>query len=130
MAVLGGSYAVLIAAMVAADLAFTSSSSLMAALRSPEIRYAIKLSMVSCTVAALMSLLVGIPLGYLLSRQEFRAKTLVDVILDIPIVLPPLVIGLSLLILFQVKVGGRKIEEWFVAAGRHSRVVLHSSNYE
>jgi molybdate transport system permease protein len=36
-----------------------------------------------------------------LSRHEFRGKRLLDAVLDIPIVLPPLVIGLSLLILFQ-----------------------------
>ena len=36
-----------------------------------------------------------------MSRYQFRGKGLVDVLLDIPIVLPPLVVGLSLLILFQ-----------------------------
>src|SRR5690606_2270635 len=45
----------------------------------------------------------SVPIGYLMSRHEFPGKTLVDAILDIPIVLPPLVIGLCLLILFQVE---------------------------
>src|SRR6185503_17625693 len=48
----------------------------------------------------------------LLSRYEFRGKSLVDTILDIPIVLPPLVIGLSLLILFQVKIAGQTLDDW------------------
>jgi molybdate transport system permease protein len=81
-------------------------------LASPEIQYAIKLSMISCTISALLSLIVAVPLGYLLSRHEFCGKSLVDTILDIPIVLPPLVIGLSLLILFQVKIAGQSIDEW------------------
>src|SRR5258706_2638653 len=48
----------------------------------------------------------------MMSRHEFYGKTLLDTILDIPIVLPPLVIGLSLLILFQVKIAGQSIDEW------------------
>ena len=36
-----------------------------------------------------------------MSRFEFRGKPLIDTLLDIPIVLPPLVVGLSLLILFR-----------------------------
>ncbi len=42
------------------------------------------------------------PLGYLMCRFHFRGKGFIDAVLDIPIVLPPLVIGLSLLILFQL----------------------------
>jgi molybdate transport system permease protein len=117
LSVVGGTYAVLIVAMVAADLSFTSPGNLVSALASREIQFAVWLSLVSCTASALLSLLVGIPLGYVLSRQAFRGKALLDAILDIPVVLPPLVIGLSLLILFQVHVGGRSIEDWFQAAG-------------
>jgi molybdate transport system permease protein len=46
-----------------------------------------------------------------MSRQQFRGKALLDALLDIPIVLPPLVIGLSLLILFQTP-PGRAIERF------------------
>jgi len=53
----------------------------------------------------LLSLWVAVPTGYLMSRFRFPGKRLMDAILDIPIVLPPLVIGLSLLILFQTPVG-------------------------
>src|SRR5262249_34492503 len=49
--------------------------------------------------------------GYLLSRYPFPGKWLVDAVLDIPIVLPPLVIGLSLLILFQTP-PGQALEGW------------------
>ena len=42
---------------------------------------------------------------------DFRGKKIVDAILDIPIILPPLVIGLSLLIFFQTSVG-RFIESY------------------
>ena len=52
------------------------------------------------------------PLGYLLARTNFPGKAIVDTILDVPIVLPPLVIGLSLLILFHLPIGGGNLEEW------------------
>jgi molybdate transport system permease protein len=65
------------------------------------LRSSIILTLFSCTVTAILSILFAVPTGYLLSRYNFRGKTLVDAILDIPIVLPPLVIGLSLLILFN-----------------------------
>jgi molybdate transport system permease protein len=74
-------------------------------LTKPEIRFAIMLSLLSCSITAILSLWVGVPLGYLLSRTHFRGKAIVDTLLDVPIVLPPLVIGLSLLILFQTPPG-------------------------
>jgi len=113
LCVIGGLYIVLILAMVLADTAFTSPRHLWQALGSAEIRYAIKLSLISCSIAALLSLWVAVPLGYLMSHQKFLGKALVDAVLDIPIVLPPLVIGLSLLILFQVNIGGSTIEDFF-----------------
>jgi len=101
LGVIGGFYIFLIVAMLAADAFFTSPWYLLKAMGSREIRYAIKLSLLSCTLTTLLSLWVAVPIGYLMSRYEFRGKALLDGILDIPIVLPPLVIGLSLLILFQ-----------------------------
>jgi molybdate transport system permease protein len=50
-------------------------------------------------------------MGYLLARTEFWGKMVVDTLLDVPIVLPPLVIGLSLLILFQT-LPGRLFQEY------------------
>ena len=71
------------------------------ALAKPEIQYSIRLSLISCTITAFLSLWVAIPIGYLMSRYRFFGHNLLDAILDIPIVLPPLVVGLSLLIAFQ-----------------------------
>ncbi len=105
MSLLGSIYVILIVGMLAADLFYTSPSHLIAALDSPEIQYAIQLSLVSCTITTILSLWVAVPLGYLLARVEFPGRMLLDTLLDIPIVLPPLVLGLSLLILFQTSVG-------------------------
>lgn len=109
LSILGGSYIVLIIALLVADAAFTTPEALWASLQSREIQYAIRLSLISCSITAILSLWVAVPLGYLLSRFDFFGKRIVDALLDIPIVLPPLVIGLSLLILFQTP-AGRAIE--------------------
>lgn len=105
LSILSGVYIVLIVAMLVADLSFTTPNHLLRALGSPEIRYSIKLSLISCTLTTLLSLWVAVPTGYLMSRHRFPGKRIMDAILDIPIVLPPLVIGLSLLILFQTPIG-------------------------
>jgi molybdate transport system permease protein len=98
---IGGFYLAMIILMLVADMAYTSPNAIVSALQKPEIQYSIKLSLISCTMTAILSLLVSIPIGYLLSRHDFIGRNLVDAVLDIPIVLPPLVVGLSLLIMFQ-----------------------------
>ncbi len=88
----------------AAEFAFSfdrRQNPIMAALSSREIRYATLLSVVSCTICAILSLWVAVPIGYIMSRFAFPGKNVIDTILDIPIVLPPLVVGTCLLILFN-----------------------------
>jgi len=113
----GGSYILLILLMLAADLTYTSPADFATALEKPEIQYSIRLTLISCTISALLAVLVATPLGYLLSRFAFRGRWLIDTIVDIPIVLPPLVIGLSLLILFNRTAVGiyaeRRLEDYF-----------------
>lgn len=120
LAIIGAVYVLLIVAMLAADAVFMVQRSvqaaahtahpvpalltqnpILAALADRKIQYSIWLSLISCSLSAILSLLVAVPLGYLMARHRFFGRQLVDAVLDIPIVLPPLVVGLSLLILFQ-----------------------------
>lgn len=113
--VMGGisaTFILLIVLLLAADLAFTSPSDFWDALERPEIRAAFRLTLLSCTASAILSLWVATPLGYLLSRYRFPGRWLIDTLVDIPIVLPPLVLGLSLLILFHLSIGGWELEAW------------------
>lgn len=109
MGVIASTYIILIVAMLVADLTYTSPGHILTALKTKEIQYSIKLSLVTSTITMILSLIVAIPIGYFMARFNFRFKKVVDAILDIPIILPPLVIGLSLLILFQT-IPGRFIE--------------------
>lgn len=98
--------------MLAADVLFTSIGDFKTALMKPEIQAAFKLTMLTCTASAILSLWVAIPLGYLLSRFRFPGRWVIDTLVDIPIVLPPLVLGLSLLILFHLPIYGWELERW------------------
>jgi molybdate transport system permease protein len=106
---ISATYVLLIVSMLAADFVFMARETagpggrnpIAAALADPNIRYSIWLSMTSCTLSAIFSVWVAVPLGYLISRHSFFGRNLLDAIIDVPIVLPPLVVGLSLLIMFQ-----------------------------
>ena len=61
---------------------------------------AIMLSLRVAGVATLFSLPLGIAAGYLLARKTFPGKFLVDGLIHLPLVLPPVVTGYVLLVLF------------------------------
>lgn len=74
---------------------------------------ALQLSAITSTIALFVSVLVGTPLAYLLARREFRGKTLIDVLVDLPIVLPPTVAGVALLVAFGRRgVVGEYLDDW------------------
>lgn len=58
---------------------------------------ALRISLLSSLAAATLSLLFGVPLAWVLSRVEFRGKSLVRAIVTLPMVLPPVVGGAALL---------------------------------
>lgn len=56
-------------------------------------------SMQTSFCAALLSMIVGTPVAYVLARREFPGKTALETLLDLPVALPPMVAGLALLLL-------------------------------
>ena len=61
---------------------------------------AMRLSAITSTLALVLALIFGTPLAYLLARRRFPGKALVDLLVDLPIVLPPTVAGVALLVAF------------------------------
>jgi molybdate transport system permease protein len=61
---------------------------------------ALKLSLITSTVSLLITITAGTPLAYILARWEFHGKTALELLIDLPVVLPPSVAGLALLIAF------------------------------
>lgn len=106
-----GLFVLLIVALLVANLMYVEPGHVRDAMSSREILYAIKLSLVTCSVTAVMSVLVAVPAGYVLARVPFRGRMLVDALVDVPIVLPPIVVGLALLLLFNQTSVGRWMED-------------------
>jgi molybdate transport system permease protein len=67
---------------------------------SPEEWTAVRLSLRVATVAMLASLPVGIAVAYLLARGRFPGKSILDGIVFLPLILPPVVTGYLLLLSF------------------------------
>jgi len=83
-----------------------------ASVRDRENHFAIRLSVATAAITALLSMVVGIPAAYVLSRYRLPGSRLIDTILDLPIVLPPPVMGISLAIFFSPITGmGRVVED-------------------
>lgn len=61
---------------------------------------ALQLSLTTATLSTLIAFAVGTPVAYLLARENFRGKALVDTLIDLPMVLPPAVAGIALLMAF------------------------------
>lgn len=66
---------------------------------SEEVASALALSLRVALLATALDLVVGVPLAWLLARRSFPGKTLVDLLVTLPLVLPPTVTGYYLIVL-------------------------------
>ena len=85
--------------VLALVLRAVTDGALAATARSPVVLDALLLSLVTTAVSLVLTLLLGIPLAFVLARRTFRGSALVETVVDLPIVLPPSVAGLALLLL-------------------------------
>jgi molybdate transport system permease protein len=77
-----------------------ASPQLLASLLKPAAVEALRLSLVSTGISFGITVVLGTPVAYLLARYRFPGRRLFDTLLGLPIVLPPVVAGLSLLLVF------------------------------
>lgn len=61
---------------------------------------ALKLSLITSTVTTILAIVFGTPLAYILANWKLKYKSWLELLIDLPIVLPPSVAGLALLITF------------------------------
>lgn len=66
----------------------------------PTVVAAVRLSLVTSTLSSLVVVVLGTPLAYVLVRWRFPGRTLVQLVVDLPVVLPPMVAGIALLQVF------------------------------
>ena len=69
------------------------------------ILFALRMSVATSLTTLALVLLTAVPVGYALSRFHFPGRALANTFVDVPIVLPPVVIGISLLAFFSFGVG-------------------------
>ena len=101
-----GLYAFFIAGILVANLLLVGGTpagrmQFLESLRDRDVLLAVWLSVWTSTVSAVIAMGVAVPAGYLLSRRRGAGGRFLDALVDVPIVLPPLLFGISLLVLFQ-----------------------------
>jgi molybdate transport system permease protein len=69
-------------------------------LTEPGVLTALRLSLQTATLATLLCLVLGVPLAWLLARVPFPGRRVVRALVTVPLVLPPVVGGVALLLVF------------------------------
>ena len=83
-------------------------------LADPLVGEALRLSLVTATLATGVSLLLGVPLAWVLARARFPGRSVLRALVTLPLVLPPVVGGVALfLALGRRGIVGRWLDEWF-----------------
>jgi molybdate transport system permease protein len=78
------------------------------------VREALRLSMVTSLAATAISLVLGVPLAWVLARVAFPAKRVARALVTLPMVLPPVVGGAALLLaLGRRGLVGQWLDQWF-----------------
>jgi molybdate transport system permease protein len=91
---------VFLALPLLALLTRVSPSTILARLGERSVLEALRLSLISSFAATAIVVALGVPTAYLLATREFRGKRLLEVLIDLPMVLPPTVAGFALLMAF------------------------------
>lgn len=78
------------------------------------VRQALVLSLIAATLATVISLLIGIPLAWVLARGTGPLIALLRALVTLPLVLPPVVGGVALLMaLGRTGIVGQWLDRWF-----------------
>ncbi|CUR56832.1 Molybdenum transport system permease protein modB [metagenome] len=105
--------ALLLLVPLVAMVASTSWRELPGHLTSTTALDALRLSLVTSTVAIVFCLVLGLPLAWLLARVDFRGRGALRALVTVPLVLPPVVAGVALRSAFgRSGVVGAPLLEW------------------
>src|SRR5947209_11769945 len=73
---------------------------LWSAMQQPDVLQALQLSLFTTSISTLLAALFGQPVAYVLARMEFPGHKVLETIVTMPTVLPPVVAGVALLLTF------------------------------
>ena len=95
---------VLLVALLALPLAGlvtrTPPADLIDRLRQPVVLDALRLSLLTSIASTMLVVLLGLPVAHLLATRDFTGKRALELLVDLPMVLPPTVAGVGLLTAF------------------------------
>jgi molybdate transport system permease protein len=100
-----------ISAVLIGLVLYSPLPALAGSLSSPEIRFAILLSIVTSVISTAICVAIAIPVAYALARYRFFGKRAANLALTLPLTLPPLVAGIALLVFFGTTPWGRALED-------------------
>lgn len=86
-------------------LLYAGPRGILSSMLSEEVRFSIRLSLITATIATAACVLLAVPAAYALSRFSFRGKGAIDLLLYLPIGMPPVALGAALLIFFSTPIG-------------------------
>ncbi len=94
-------YAILILSLIG----FFEAGNFMETLFSRRVLFSIRLSLIAATIATVLSVAIGLPAAYAISRYNFRGKQVIDSVLEIPMILSPVSLGAVILLFFNTSLG-------------------------
>lgn len=77
----------------------------------PDVFQALQLSLLTTTLSAAVAIFFGLPVAYVLARTNFPGRKVLETLVTLPTVLPPVVAGVALLLAFgRVGLIGRYLD--------------------
>lgn len=100
----------LVAGLISADVFYlagrdVSASEIWKLFTAESVLRALRLSLITSLTTLALVMVTAIPAGYALSRYRFPGHSLCNTLVDVPIFLPPVVVGISLLAFFGFGIG-------------------------
>ncbi len=98
--ILAGCFFLFLGIPLAALLLREPPALLWASIQQPEVFMALQLSVLTTCISTLLTVLFGLPVAYVLARMSFPGRKLLETLVTMPTVLPPVVAGVALLLTF------------------------------
>jgi len=112
--VLSASLIALFVLPLVALVAYTGWDGILGAASNGGFRTALEFTLLASGIAVGLGLLTGVPLGYVLARYRFPGRSVVESLVLVPVVIPHLVVGIALLLLFAP---GNPVGGWVASLG-------------
>lgn len=82
----------------------------------PNIQHAFKLTAICAVTAVLINTVFGVTISLLIVRSSFPGKRILSALLDVPLSISPVVVGLALLLVYNPRDGwfGQQLAEWSI----------------